>query len=479
MAILNISYWDLNQASRNAKKSAGEFEDYARNLERGVAKKLSTVSGGTKGESSVALNNINSKINELKSKANSLNSYSKKIDKLSENVTSTDRSVSKKISYLSKVFANNNGFKIGAVSTFIQYLIVKKINSSSLGRWAKTVYNKAKEKIIDWKNDLKHWYKTGGGKYIKDIVFSVVAIGIAIATVVSIVAGIIATGGIGLVAACTLIAAVLAIANGINNIITSAVSYKLNNEDPAWATRYGKLDKLSDTMRFLGHDKIAAGLDIVEAVTGIVAAFSSLSKLGKKATDFMGNKGFVSFRQLFGNSKNGSVGKLGSIFMENKESKWSFTFKSFTNGLKSLKIKSVRDSLGVSFKQMFTDFGNKFKYYKMNWNQSGSVMKNLFANDTYKKNQSISVMKNFINTDVKRVFNNASNTLGKQIIPELDFTSMKTSCKSIESVYKSIDKVVNNKLTLTPNLDSFKSNVGKIEKNYNKIVDNAKVIMKH
>ncbi|NLM59137.1 MAG: hypothetical protein GX194_08490, partial [Clostridium sp.] len=81
----------------------------------------------------------------------------------------------------------------------------------------------------------------------------------------------------------------ISIVNAINNICTSAAALHYNDEDPAWANRYGEMDKLSDTLRKTVNSRVADWtadvLDITETFCDIV---DKVSDLPENIADYKG-----------------------------------------------------------------------------------------------------------------------------------------------------------------------------------------------
>lgn len=485
MSILKVTYEELSFARKDIRKTASELDNYASKMERGVARKIGSISGGQSTRTEAALSETWAKIKQLKDKSNKLNSYASKVEKFENNVKATDQQMAKKIEASSISFAKDHGFKVGKVSAFFKSLAINVFNSSSLARWAKDVYNKVENKANEWKTEINHWFRTGGGKYVKDIALSVLAIGVAVFTILTV--------GTGILAVLAVIGGVIALFNAANNIITSAVALSYNNDDPAWAHRYGKLDKASDTLRFFGYEKFAAVLDITEDVTTIVASVTTIGSLGRKLTDFLGNKGFLSIKQLFGNGSNETVGILGDKFMLKVDEKFKFTPKRFYSGLKSVFTESsFRKSIGSSCRLFKDELVDMFKYTKMNMKQSGYVFKNLVKGDTAQKLRSKEILRNFVKTDIKNTLKSGWGKIKKEAIPDFSkinekinnanmlgikfkfnskggkvFKNVIIQLNKTDKVYKSGESIYKGTI-LIPNIDNFKS---KIQKIYKSVID--------
>lgn len=406
MATLKISYRELSLASSYSKQASSDLDLYASKLQSGVAKKIGGISGGATNRTSNALSLTEQKIRGLKEKSKSLNDFSYEIKSFEEKVKETDEYVANRIKSSGSEFANANGIEIGKVSSFFQW-IAAGITSTALGCWVKDIYNKAKDKVNEYKLNFLHWYKTGGGKYIINSVLT------AISVVAAVV--VIAVGGAGILAAIAIAAAVFTVINGVINIGFNMAAYiKFDKGDPMWANRYDKVNKLSDWLKFDNDSKLLEALaniyDFADTTIGLASAVVGIGKIGNKVLGFGKDKNLVSIKQLFGTSnKNGSVGILGSKFMTTVNNEKVFTVKSVTNGLKSIKTDAnFRQNIGNSislFKNEMTDIA---KYNGAIFKQGNSVLKDIMSNDAMKKARGIEIMKNFAKVNIG---SNVVNTL--------------------------------------------------------------------
>ena len=152
------------------------------------------------------------------------------------------------------------------MTELFNYIGTKILNSTDFGKWLNNVYRNVSDFFNDIWGEIKYWYKCEGGKYVVDIVLSVAAIALAVVTII--------TAGAGFFAIVAIIGAFISIVNAINNICTSAAALHYNDEDPAWANRYGEMDKLTDTLRKRVNgrfaDVVANALDAIEAFCDIV-----------------------------------------------------------------------------------------------------------------------------------------------------------------------------------------------------------------
>lgn len=490
MAILQISYAELSNSSKYAKKSAERLGIYSSELKLGISNRISNIPGGLSRLTQNALDSTNKKIEQLNEKVENLNTFSEKIDTFKENVKDTDKRVAKTIKSESTIFAKNNNMKVGKIYSFFQGLLIEKLDKSELGRFVRAIYHSNKRKLNDLKTDIYHWFRAGGGKYIKDILWSVVSIGVGIATM--IVSGVAITNGAVTPQTIALfIGGGFDILNGLNNIVTSVKAYNRNNSDPLEAIKYGKMDKASDTLRDFGWDTGGTVLDTVESTALVISLFGGILKSGKKILDLFAGNGFKSIRQLFGVSSQNSVGKLGIKFMVRKDREWRITGKSFYNGLKAIFTDpKYRKSLMESVKLLKSDIIGKGIDLQVNIMMRKIAFKNIFS----KSNRTKAIWKNFLKGDVKRTFKEGFTFISKQFTPNFkkyeDVAKIKTNYKTTkvlkntvlglaytDQIKKSFENVINFKFSPTPNVKSITDNSKKISDNVKKTGESMKIII--
>jgi hypothetical protein len=272
MGVLKINYSELETSFKSAEKAYKKAESYAEKLEKKVCKKISGLEGGHSDNVNNADYFIKSKIASLKEKSERLKSFSGELDAFNDKVKNTDKEVDEKFSGLYSQFKKDNGLKINAVTEFFSYLGTRILNSTDFGKWLNNISRSVRDFCKDILGEIKYWYKCEGGKYVVDIVLSVVVIAVAIVTL--------ATLGTGFFAVVALIGAVISIINAVNDICTSSRALMCHNEDPAWANRYGEMDKFSDTLRQTIDSRIADyaadALDLTEMFCDIVGIFEGL-----------------------------------------------------------------------------------------------------------------------------------------------------------------------------------------------------------
>ena len=323
MGVLKINYSELAGAIKNAEKAAKEADSYAEGLEKKVCKKIADLEGGSSGNVNNADYFVKKKIGVLKAKSEKLKNFAGKLSTFEENCKEADKDVGAKFSALYSQFKKDNGFKISIVSEFFCYLGTKILNSTEFGKWLNNTIRSINDFFNDIWGEIKYLYKCEGGKYVVDIVLSVAAIALAVVTIITTVVTII-TAGAGFFAIVTIIGAIISIVNAINNICTSAAALHYNDEDPAWANRYGEMDKLTDTLRKRVNNRFA---DVAANALDAIEAFCDIVGLIKVGTDLSGN--ISEYKEIF---KDGKASTLKKWFDFGKK-----TFKDqFANDFKKI-----------------------------------------------------------------------------------------------------------------------------------------------
>lgn len=449
MAILQISYSDLNSTSRYASKVSSKLEGYANRLSSGVSRKISNVSGGSSSRLESALNKTNSKIKSLEEKATKMSKYSTKINTFKEKVKAKDEDVAKKITNLRNKFAKENDIKISKVEEFFQWLVVDNINKSEFGKWIKGLWDDAKDFLDNLKDNIKTWYKTGGGKYIVDTVLSIV--GVVAGIVIAI--GAILTGGALIFVIAGVISGVILAINNLSDIKNDIVAYKKHKEGSELESRvFGNLDTASESIKHNWDKKyhfVATIMDGAELVTDVILIGKSIGEFYKLFTK--PRTGFKSLKQLFGsNNNNRSVGIVGSRFTESVNGTRKFTFGSLTNGFKSLFTdKAFKNQIGKSIKLFGSELVDKFKYSKSVFMQGTDLVKNSIFGDIQSKQRSFNLLKSAISSNLNNFKNRSIGILAKKVSVKDGLgdalkktSSLESMCSFREFVTPKLDKLM-------------------------------------
>ena len=244
MSIASISYGSIKNAASEARDVAKKLDKYANTIDNSVYKKLNKYDGPWTGNISSARSKANAKIDWLRDEAGRYRDYADDLDNLKEECERVDKAVKSKVSSLTASFKETHGINNNVVINTISYLFTSVTNSTSTGRWMNTQTDAFETEASYHKQAIEDWYDYNGGKQLITGI-AVAALEIAIA-----VAAIVLSGGAVLVVVATVIGSLIAIANGVCNIVNEVRAYNLTQDgDPATGKRRSDQDTIQDTLR--------------------------------------------------------------------------------------------------------------------------------------------------------------------------------------------------------------------------------------
>ncbi len=430
MGVLIVDYSDLKSTISTSKSACRNIENYADSLDKKVTQKISDL-GFSTSRTSDANWFARKKTENLRKKAEQYTNFAKKLEKFGEITQEKDKAVSNKFDTLYSTFKTKNNIKVNPIKEFFVNLTVGISNSSSLSRWVKNTYNNIKTSVKGVCDSVKEWFKYKGGKFVLGIVGSVAAIALGIFTI--------CTAGLGFFGFVAIIGAGLAIINAVTNICTSAAAIKYSNSDPAMAARYGRMDTLSDRFKKTNYNskllnKVtnfgSIGLDTIQIFTDIVGVASIAN------TFFKNSKNISSIKNLFSGPEGLRTKFLVKEYKNGKEV-YHATWKSFFNGLKSIKNdKPFLSNLSKNFKKDL--YSDKFTIIRSFRDKKSTLS---FAKDTI-----ISSIKG----------NNMDKVIGRGIIKDFGSDIAK---KHIPNLIKSIFKQSENNKEFDGSFRRIKLNV--------------------
>jgi len=339
MSTASISYSSLKDASSEAKAVAKKLDKYADSLYDNVYKKLNKYDGSWTSNLTNARSKTNAKISELRSEQSKYESYATDLIDLRDECKEVDKAVKSRVSSLTASYKESHGIKNRKVENAISYFFTGLGNETAFGRWLGDKGDQFEAGTDYLKSSIKEWYNYEGGKeLIKGVLVAVLEIAIAVVGIL--------TGGTLL----AIIAACIALAAGVVNLINEVIAYNQTNNlnDPARGRRTSEINSVQDWLRTSDNKTlhtIAGGIDLVNLICGISAVISGVGSLLKNGYKWA----------------TGSVDDLAKIEWKNVFSK--NTFKQFgtkfVNQFKDLK-------LGLKFggwdfaKKLLLDFGSDF-----------------------------------------------------------------------------------------------------------------------
>ncbi|ROR31781.1 hypothetical protein EDD66_101399 [Mobilisporobacter senegalensis] len=271
MSTLAVSYHDLEDAAKNARKAAALLEEYGETIEEKICKKLKEYSGSWTSNIDVADQLMRDKLVQLRKKQEDFETLAANIETFKNNCVTADNNVKATIESLSGDFKNTYGIKENIVTKWFNYIGTEISNGGALGRYLKDIGNTIEVAVTDGIENIKDWYKYEGGKYIIDDILTVALVTLEVVGAVVAIAS-----GVGaIVAIAIVIATTMTVANGLTSIYNNSKAYNaMQNENPAWAMRYAGRDTLTEQMREGSDSKfvhnLATGLDVLETSAGLV-----------------------------------------------------------------------------------------------------------------------------------------------------------------------------------------------------------------
>lgn len=362
MSTASISYSSLKDASHEAKAVAKKLDNYADSLYSNVYKKLNKYDGSWNSNVSTASSKTNDKISELRSEQSRYETYATDLIDLRDECKEVDKAVKSKVSSLTASFKEAHGIRNSKIENTVSYFFTGLGNETAFGRWLGDKGDQFEAGTDYLKSSIKEWYNYEGGKeLIKGVLVAALEIAIAVIGIL--------TGGTLL----AIIAACIALAAGVVNLINEVIAYNQTNKlnDPARGRRTSEINSVQDWLRTSDNKTlhtIAGGIDLVNLICGISAVISgvgSLLKNGYKwATGSVDDLAKIEWKNVF--SKN-TFKQFGTKFVNQfkdlklglKFGGWDFAKKllldfgsDFLNNLKSYftgnGLKSVKASLGLT-----------------------------------------------------------------------------------------------------------------------------------
>lgn len=304
---LKLYYGDLSRAADNSNKLATELDDYCDSLSQKVQRKMYNVEGGMSSALNTADYYVNQKIRNLRTRSSNARNLARQINSLLGTAKRVDSDVKSTIEANQKnLFEKHADLRPSKAQLYLTSFLCDMKNVPVIG-----FLIRGKEAIdsgIDHLGkEIRHWYKCEGGKEIVGAVLSVVG---AVLAVVALVVAVTFTGGtiLAVIARVAgIVAAAIGLVNSVINIVTSFQAYEAaTGGHPGQAKIYAGQDKLSDVLRDTNfHDKdwnqgsniAATGLDVTEAVCGIIVIANNATKAVKNLKKFSVKKTFQAICQ--------------------------------------------------------------------------------------------------------------------------------------------------------------------------------------
>lgn len=260
MSEIYIHYGNLEDSVKQSQKVRGEIADYVSEIKKRITTPISSLSGSdSAGYASTASSLAWQKINSLNTKATRFETYEKAVNGLVATAKAKDNHVSTKIDSLASMYIEERTWYQKAGDWIYNTFCVDLANKWD---WTRDFTDAAKwvgDKIGNGVEKIADWFKYGDGKYVWNIVTSVVASIAAIAGTIAAIVAIPFSGGatIPIVIGCigataTAIGSVITIVNSASKIKGNAKALSLSGDlldsddgNPGAARYYGNISTLS------------------------------------------------------------------------------------------------------------------------------------------------------------------------------------------------------------------------------------------
>lgn len=352
MGKISINYDCLSSAASNLRSGASTCRHYSStNLNTRCQNKLSSIEGGLSGSVCAAYDEVSEKQRKLNQKADRLDALAAAIDNLHQHAQNADDSVSTYVTTKASAFQTANGMECGLIEGFWNWIcdgVSSILDSTGIGQWLADVFRHVGDFFSDFWRGRKQWYIYDGGKFWIGIASGLVAIGLAIITIV--------TGGVGLLAIIAAVGAVIAIVNAGVKIYTNIQALRQLKDDPYRADHTASIQKLSDLMRDKAHgseseslwNTIANIIDGVDNFCAVVGLIDSGTKLYESFTGkttmfqkYLGQRGYVD-SMFMQDTKS-------THFFDEKQMKWFLKDESGHVTTKEVDFSKVDKSDGFRF----------------------------------------------------------------------------------------------------------------------------------
>lgn len=365
MSELTLVYSEMEDAAGYAKIVANKCQDYIDELDKKWSQKwkstpsspLSTKNARTESADYY----VNMKKQQLAEKKKHYKSFADKMDDLIEDAKVADKKVAKSVNDSQKTFLKSHKNLSG--DGWTAFFASISVDIPVIG-WVIDAAGGLAEGFSDLCNNIRYWYEVDGGKKIVDTALAIGEIvlgvcGLVLAIITFPVSGFFAA----VVAVAGLISAVIAMADGITNLVYQLKANK--QSDPAWAQYYGGIDSTADFLRektFKGDWKwfnkwsngIATGIEVTNLICSVISIADTVGNLYKRS----------GLKKLFSS-------KSVKMVDGKPVTKYKFDFTKFKNTITSKSGRaSITKSLKYSWKGMLFGDSDGIEGWKKSWKRA-------------------------------------------------------------------------------------------------------------
>lgn len=304
MSEIYIHYGNLEDSVKKSQKVRSEITGYVDEIKKRITTPISGLSGNdSSGYASTASSLAWGKINALNDKANRFSSYENTVNNLISKARTKDNYVSSQIETIAGMYVEKRKWYQKAGDWIYNTFCIDWANQwdwsrnlADASKWVRNKIGNAFEPIVDW-------FKYGDGKYVWNIVTSVVGTVAAIGGAIAAICAIPFTGGatipivIGCIgAAAAAVGAVITTVNSVTSVVqnSKAISksgnlFDENDGDPSAARHYGSQTTLSEYFNKTDmgdketnekFEKAGETIDTIKVVADVTSFVCSIASLG-------------------------------------------------------------------------------------------------------------------------------------------------------------------------------------------------------
>ena len=280
MSAVVIQFGQLESAARNMRYAASDMESYADALPRKIQNPISSLTGGSSGDTSAVAQLAAQKARQLRARAAAYKALASKTEAFADEARGIDAQVGRRIGAV----ADSREQNLSLWDRF-KYNMYKAINgtigSTVIGAFIGSLIDRddaRKKKRASVIRDILNWFKRGDGKYVLNIGISFLgAIGAVCGAILAFpVSGFLAT----LIAVCAVVGAAITVAQTLATIWDNCHALGKNGTEPGIARYYGSTSSLKDWVKKNKTDRnlqnLAGTVDFIGAAAGAISTVGSL-----------------------------------------------------------------------------------------------------------------------------------------------------------------------------------------------------------
>lgn len=304
MGEIYIHYGNLGDAVKKSQKVRGEISGYVEEIQKRITTPISKLAGSdSSGYTSTASNLAWQKINSLNNKSNRFLAFEGTVNNLISEARSKDSYVSSQIETIAGMYVEKRKWYQNVGDWIYNTFCIDFANNWN---WTRDFSDAAKwmcNKIGNAFEPIANWFKYGDGKYVWNIISSVVGTVVAIGGAIAAFCAIPFTGGatipivIGLIGAvATSVGAIITTVNSVTSVVQNSRAiaksgdlFDKNDGDPSAARYYGSQTTLSEYFNKTDmgdkktnemFEKTGEVVDTVKVVADTTAFVCNIASLG-------------------------------------------------------------------------------------------------------------------------------------------------------------------------------------------------------